>query len=133
MPATAAITVTTSVAAARSSFSSRDAATESRWRRLYFYLPAPSPGIDLGQLEGGNIHVSHNHPNAEIYGGPEGSVRCWGRHIPRGHLVLWLYGLVIDRESRANFIPVNTADNRLHFVLGAAMIALGVLLTRALR
>ncbi len=46
------------------------------------------------------------------------------------YLVLWLYGLVIDRESQANFIPVNTADNWLHFVLGAAMIALGVLLTR---
>ena len=46
------------------------------------------------------------------------------------YLVLWLYGLVIDRESQANFIPVNNADNWLHFVLGAGMIALGVLLNR---
>ncbi|WKG05151.1 DUF4383 domain-containing protein [Mycolicibacterium sp. HK-90] len=42
--------------------------------------------------------------------------------------VLWLYGLVIDRESPANFIPVNTADNWLHFALGVLMVALGLLL-----
>ncbi|MEU1043398.1 DUF4383 domain-containing protein [Streptomyces sp. NPDC005551] len=46
------------------------------------------------------------------------------------YLVLWLYGLFIDRASDANFIPVNTADNWLHFVLGIGMIALGFLLTR---
>ena len=46
------------------------------------------------------------------------------------YLVLWLYGLVIDRESSANFVPVNNADNWLHFVLGVGMIALGVLLSR---
>lgn len=46
------------------------------------------------------------------------------------YLVLWLYGLIIDHDSAANFVPVNTADNWLHFVLGGGMIALGVLLTR---
>ena len=46
------------------------------------------------------------------------------------YLVLWIYGLVIDHESAANFVPVNDADNWLHFVLGVAMIALGVLLSR---
>ncbi|MEV6961677.1 DUF4383 domain-containing protein [Streptomyces sp. NPDC051207] len=46
------------------------------------------------------------------------------------YLVLWIYGLIIDHDSAANFIPVNTADNWLHFVLGIGMIALGVLLTR---
>lgn len=46
------------------------------------------------------------------------------------HAVLWLYALVIDRESQANFVPVNTADNWLHFVLAVGMIALGVLLSR---
>ncbi|WP_433544274.1 DUF4383 domain-containing protein (plasmid) [Streptomyces sp. CA-294286] len=46
------------------------------------------------------------------------------------YLVLWLYGLFIDHDSAANFVPVNTADNWLHFVLGLGMIALGVLLTR---
>jgi hypothetical protein len=42
------------------------------------------------------------------------------------YLVLWLYGLVIDHGSGANFVPVNTADNWLHFVLGVGMIALGL-------
>ncbi|MCV7347269.1 DUF4383 domain-containing protein [Mycolicibacterium rhodesiae] len=46
------------------------------------------------------------------------------------YAVLWLYGLVIDRDSQANFVPVNTADNWLHFVLAVAMISLGVTLTR---
>jgi hypothetical protein len=46
------------------------------------------------------------------------------------YLVLWLYGLVIDQASAANFVPVNTADNWLHFVLGVAMVTLGVLTSR---
>jgi arginine exporter protein ArgO len=46
------------------------------------------------------------------------------------YLVLWLYGLVIDQDSGANFVPVNTADNWLHFVLGVGMVALGVVLVR---
>jgi len=46
------------------------------------------------------------------------------------YLVLWIYGLIIDHESAANFVPVNDADNWLHFVLGVAMIALGLLLSK---
>ncbi|HEV2798658.1 MAG TPA: DUF4383 domain-containing protein [Nocardioides sp.] len=46
------------------------------------------------------------------------------------YLVLWLYGLVIDKTSQANFVPLNTADDWLHFVLGIGMIALGVVLGR---
>ncbi len=46
------------------------------------------------------------------------------------YLVLWIYGLLIDQHSMANFIPINTPDNWLHFVLGVGMIALGVLLPR---
>ena len=46
------------------------------------------------------------------------------------YLVLWLYGLVIDHDSAANFVPVNTADNWLHLGLGVAMIVLGVILGR---
>jgi hypothetical protein len=42
------------------------------------------------------------------------------------YLVLWVYGLVIDKNSDANFVPVNTADNWLHFGLGVGMIALGL-------
>lgn len=46
------------------------------------------------------------------------------------YAVLWLYGLVIDQTSSANFVPVNTGDNWLHFVIAVGMIGLGVLLTR---
>jgi hypothetical protein len=46
------------------------------------------------------------------------------------YLVLWIYGLIFTGETAANFIPVNTADNWLHFGLGVVMIAVGVLLTR---
>ncbi|MEV5435354.1 DUF4383 domain-containing protein [Streptomyces sp. NPDC052682] len=46
------------------------------------------------------------------------------------YLVLWLYGLIVGHDSDANFVPLDTADDWLHFVLGIAMIALGTLLTR---
>lgn len=46
------------------------------------------------------------------------------------YLVIWLYGLLIDQASSANFIPVNTADNWLHVVLGVVMLAVGILLGR---
>nr|WP_243420899.1 DUF4383 domain-containing protein [Micromonospora globispora] len=46
------------------------------------------------------------------------------------YLVLWLYGLVVDQRSAANFVPVNGADNWLHLLLGVGMIALGLLTRR---
>ena len=46
------------------------------------------------------------------------------------YLVLWIYGLLIDRTSDANFVPLNNADNWLHFVLGVGMLALGLLVGR---
>ncbi|OXM75264.1 MULTISPECIES: DUF4383 domain-containing protein [Amycolatopsis] len=42
------------------------------------------------------------------------------------YLVLWLYGLLIDHGSAANFVPVNDADNWLHLGLGVGMIVLGL-------
>ena len=47
------------------------------------------------------------------------------------YLILWIYGLVIDQDSTANFVPVNNADNWLHLVLGVAMVALGLALGRS--
>jgi hypothetical protein len=46
------------------------------------------------------------------------------------YLVLWLYGLVVGPQSSANFVPVNTADDWLHFLLGLGMIGAGVALSR---
>jgi catechol 2,3-dioxygenase-like lactoylglutathione lyase family enzyme len=43
------------------------------------------------------------------------------------YLVLWLYGMLIDHESSANFVPVNRADDWLHLLLGLGMIAAGLL------
>ncbi|MER7168118.1 DUF4383 domain-containing protein [Micromonospora sp. NPDC000207] len=47
------------------------------------------------------------------------------------YLVLWVYGLVVDHGSTANFIPVNTADNWLHLGLGVGMVLLGLLVRGA--
>jgi hypothetical protein len=49
------------------------------------------------------------------------------------YAVLWIYGLLIDHDSAANFVPVNTADNWLHLVLAIGMIGLGALLGRDMR
>jgi hypothetical protein len=46
------------------------------------------------------------------------------------YLVVWLYGLLIDLGSSANVIGVNTPANWLHFLLGAVMIGVGVVLGR---
>ncbi len=44
---------------------------------------------------------------------------------------LGVYGLVIDKMSGANFVPINGADNWLHLGLAAGMILLGVVLARS--
>ena len=46
------------------------------------------------------------------------------------YLVLWAYGLLVDHQSDANFVPLNAADDWLHLGLGLGMIALGLLTTR---
>jgi hypothetical protein len=51
----------------------------------------------------------------------------WGGAI---YLVLWLYGVIFAGDNPGNFVPINSADNWLHLVLGLGMIALGVLLGR---
>jgi hypothetical protein len=44
------------------------------------------------------------------------------------YVVLWLYGMVIDKVGDANFVPLNEADDWLHLGLGAGMLALGLAL-----
>jgi len=46
------------------------------------------------------------------------------------YLVIWLYGFGVDRESYANFVPFNDADNWLHLFLGFGMLVLGLLLSK---
>jgi hypothetical protein len=49
------------------------------------------------------------------------------------YFVLWIYGLVVDQNHDANFVPLNDADNWLHLVLAVGMIAMGFAGQRALR
>jgi hypothetical protein len=49
------------------------------------------------------------------------------------YLALWVYGLLIGHDSAANFVPLNTADNWLHFALGVGMVGLGLALSRPRR
>ena len=44
--------------------------------------------------------------------------------------MLFVYGLIVGQESAANFVPVNTADDFLHLILGIGMVGLGLALTR---
>jgi hypothetical protein len=46
------------------------------------------------------------------------------------YLAVWLYGLLIDLSSSANFLGVNTAANWLHFTLGVVLLAIGFVLGR---
>ena len=50
-----------------------------------------------------------------------------------GYALVGLYGSVIDHGSDANFLPINSADNILHFALAAGMILLGVVGAMLLR
>ena len=49
------------------------------------------------------------------------------------YAVLWIYGLSVGMGSRANFVPLNTADNWLHLVLAVAMVAAGLLAHRRIQ
>lgn len=46
------------------------------------------------------------------------------------YALLFLYGLIVDHDSDANFIAINDADTWLHLGLAAGMIALGLVLPR---
>ncbi|MFF5173480.1 DUF4383 domain-containing protein [Micromonospora sp. NPDC000089] len=46
------------------------------------------------------------------------------------YLVLALYGLVVDKPTGANFLPVDDPDGWLHLGLGLGMIGLGLLTRR---
>jgi Domain of unknown function (DUF4383) len=51
----------------------------------------------------------------------------WGGIV---YLAIWLYGLLIDLSSSANFLGMNAAANWLHFALGVVMVGIGFLLGR---
>jgi hypothetical protein len=46
--------------------------------------------------------------------------------------LLTIYGIVVDHDSSANFVPLDSADNWLHLVLTVALAGLGVYVKRLL-
>jgi len=46
------------------------------------------------------------------------------------YLVLWIYGLIVDKGTDANFVPLNSADDWLHLALGLVMVGAGLALRR---
>lgn len=92
-------------------------------------------GPDSGALLLGIFEVSVLHNIVHLLFGVAGLAMARSLAGARGYLMgggllyllLWLYGLLIDHDSSANFVPVNSADNWLHFVLGVGMVALGLL------
>ncbi|TKK89501.1 DUF4383 domain-containing protein [Herbidospora galbida] len=102
------------------------------------YSSMEAAGHESGALLLGIFQVSVLHNIVHLIFGVAGiaMARAWdtARYFLIGggviYLILWVYGLLVGHESTANFVPLNTADNWLHFFLGVVMIALGVLLSR---
>lgn len=46
------------------------------------------------------------------------------------YMVLWTLGQFLAQDSPVNILPVNSADNWLHLILGMAMIGFGVAFSR---
>jgi hypothetical protein len=44
------------------------------------------------------------------------------------YLALWIFGLLMNQRSALNILPLNNADNWLHFGLGVVMLLLGLTL-----
>ncbi|WP_413333491.1 DUF4383 domain-containing protein [Brevibacterium sp. GP-SGM9] len=89
----------------------------------------------------GIFQVSVLHNVVHLLFGIVGLVGLRSRGLAKAYLViggivyavLWIYGLVVPMESMGNFVPLNTADNWLHFVLAVAMITTGFVFGRKVR
>jgi hypothetical protein len=95
-------------------------------------------GHHSGALLLGVFNVSVLHNVVHLAFGVAGVLMARTAALARAFLIgggiiyflLFVYGMVIDYDSAANFVPVNDADNWLHLGLAIVMIALGVLLAR---
>lgn len=91
-------------------------------------------GTDSGAELFGIFQVSVLHNIVHLLFGAVGlwAARTWDTAriylIASGviYLALFVYGMVVDRGSDANFVPVNSADDWLHLALAIAMLALGL-------
>jgi hypothetical protein len=102
------------------------------------YNGITAAGHESSAMLFGIFHVSILHNIVHLLFGVVGLLMARTVAAARGFLVgggaiylaLWIYGLLIDPASAANFVPVNTADNWLHLLLGLGMIGLGLTLSR---
>lgn len=86
----------------------------------------------------GVFQVSILHNIVHLVFGVAGIAMARTHHAARSYLIgggivyllLFAYGLIVDRASEANVVPLNDADNWLHLVLGAGMVVLGLALGR---
>jgi len=91
-----------------------------------------------GAMELGVFRVSVLHNVVHLLYGAAGLALARTHRTARSYLlvggavygVLWVYGLAVGMGSRANFVPLNTADNWLHLALAVTMIAAGLLARR---
>jgi hypothetical protein len=94
-------------------------------------------GTESGAELLGIFQVSILHNIVHLLFGVAGLAAARAAGAARSYLIgggiiyggLAVYGMVIDRMSDANFVPVNEADNWLHIGLAAAMIILGMALS----
>lgn len=101
------------------------------------HFAGPHDGMEAHPELLGLFHVSVLHNIVHLGFGLAGlalarSVRGASGFLIGGAIVygaVFVYGLVVDQDSDANFLPVNDADNVLHAGLAAGMLLLGLLLT----
>jgi hypothetical protein len=102
------------------------------------YTEMTFAGHESGAMLLGVFQVSILHNIVHLLFGVAGVLlaRTWtgARNFLIGggaiYLLLWIYGMLIGQDTAANFVPVNTADNWLHLLLGLGMVALGLALAR---
>lgn len=107
------------------------------------FIPGVTQNLDTLQFAGhegeamllGIFHVSILHNIVHLLFGIAGVAMARTPGLSR-HYLLWggiiylllaAYGVFIDYESAANFVPLSDANNWLHFVLGVTMVALSFL------
>jgi hypothetical protein len=94
-------------------------------------------GHHSGALLLGLFNVSVLHNVVHLLFGVAGVLLARTAPLARYYLIgggliyflLFVYGLLVDHDSAANFVPLNTADNWLHLGLAVGMVGLGVLLS----
>jgi hypothetical protein len=110
------------------------------------FIPGITTDYDMMEFAGHDSHaqlfgifdVSVLHNIVHLLFGVAGLALARTHDTARWYLVgggvvylgLWLYGLAIDKASDANFVPVDGADDWLHFGLGVGMILLGLIAWR---